>query len=80
MDASSPHQREDALCQGPVPGVNTCSEVFKGKLQLATHLAVFAGFTGALVAGMWICQRNLIQNGEPELRRSADSIQQCQLK
>ena len=30
--------------------------------------------------GLWVGQRNLIQNDERELRRSADSIQQCLLK
>jgi len=49
----------------------------QGQLQLATYLAVFIGFTGASSAGLWIGQRNLIQNNFRELRRSADSIQQC---
>ena len=49
----------------------------QGQLQLATYLAVFIGFTGASSAGLWIGQRNLIQNNLRELRRSADSIQQC---
>ena len=48
----------------------------QGQLQLATYLAVFIGFTGASSAGLWIGQRNLIQNNLRELRRSADSIQQ----
>ena len=30
--------------------------------------------------GLWVGQRNLIQNDERELRRSADSIQQFLLK
>ena len=30
--------------------------------------------------GLWIGQRNLIQNDERELRRSADSIQMCLVK
>ena len=49
----------------------------QGQLQLATYLAVFIGFTGASSAGLWIGQRNLIQNDLRELRDSADSIQQC---
>ena len=49
----------------------------QGQLQLATYLAVFIGFTGASSAGLWIGQRNLIHNNLRELRRSADSIQQC---
>lgn len=49
----------------------------QGQLQLATYLAVFIGFTGASSAGLWIGQRNLIQNNLLELRRSAHSIQQC---
>ena len=48
----------------------------QGQLQLATYLAVFIGFTGASSAGLWIGQRNLIQNNLRELRRSADFIQQ----
>ena len=51
-----------------------------GQLQLATYLAVFVGFTGASGVGLWIGQRNLIQNDERELRRSADSIQMCLVK
>ncbi len=47
----------------------------QGQLQLATYLAVFVGFTGASSAGLWIGQRNLIQNNSAELRRSADAIQ-----
>ena len=38
------------------------------------------GFTGASGVGLWVGQRNLIQNDERELRRSADSIQQFLLK
>ena len=52
----------------------------QGQLQLATYLAVFVGFTGASGVGLWIGQRNLIQNDERELRRSADSIQMCLVK
>ena len=52
----------------------------QGQLQLATYLAVFIGFTGASGVGLWIGQRNLIQNDERELRRSADSIQMCLVK
>lgn len=47
----------------------------QGQLQLATYLAVFVGFTGASLAGLWIGQRSLIENNAAELRRSADAIQ-----
>ena len=30
----------------------------QGQLQLATYLVVFAGFTGASTAGLWVGQRN----------------------
>ena len=49
----------------------------QGQLQLATYLAVFVGFTGASSVGLWIGQRNLIQNNATELRRSATAIQAC---
>ena len=47
----------------------------QGQLQLATYLVVFLGFTAASVAGLWVGQRNLIDNEVRTLRRSADSIQ-----
>ncbi|MBL6802256.1 MAG: HAMP domain-containing histidine kinase [Synechococcus sp. BS307-5m-G38] len=47
----------------------------QGQLQLATYLAVFVGFTGASLAGLWIGQRSLIEDNAAELRRSADAIQ-----
>jgi hypothetical protein len=34
----------------------------QGQLQLATYLVVFAGLTGASMAGLWVGQRNLIHN------------------
>ena len=49
----------------------------QGQLQLATYLVVFVGFTGASAAGLWIGQRNLIQNEVRLLRSSADSVQEC---
>jgi signal transduction histidine kinase len=52
----------------------------QGQLQLATYLAVFLGFTGASSVGLWIGQRNLIQNNAKELRRSAEAIQACMRK
>ena len=52
----------------------------QGQLQLATYLAVFLGFTGASSVGLWIGQRNLIQNNAKELRRSAVAIQACMRK
>ena len=42
----------------------------QGQLQLATYLVVFAGFTGASTAGLWVGQRNLIHNETQTLRSS----------
>jgi hypothetical protein len=47
----------------------------QGQLQLATYLIVFAGFTGASTAGLWVGQRNLIHNETQTLRSSAGGIQ-----
>ena len=47
----------------------------QGQLQLATYLVVFAGFTGASTAGLWVGQRNLIHNETQALQSSASSIQ-----
>ena len=47
----------------------------QGQLQLATYLVVFAGFTGASTAGLWVGQRNLIHNETQTLLCSARSIQ-----
>jgi len=47
----------------------------QGQLQLATYLVVFAGFTGASTAGLWVGQRNLIHNESQTLRSSAGGIQ-----
>jgi hypothetical protein len=47
----------------------------QGQLQLATYLVVFAGFTGASTAGLWVGQRNLIHNETQTLRSSAGAIQ-----
>ena len=49
----------------------------QGQLQLATYLAVFVGFTGASIAGLWIGQRNLIDTTRRDLNRSAEAIQTC---
>ena len=49
----------------------------QGQLQLATYLAVFVGFTGASVAGLWIGQRNLIESSRRDLRQSAEAIETC---
>ena len=46
-------------------------ESLQGQLQLATYLVVFAGFTGASTAGLWVGQRNLIHN-------DTNTSQQCQ--
>ena len=47
----------------------------QGQLQLATYLVVFAGFTGASTAGLWVGQRNLIHNETQTLRSSASAMQ-----
>ena len=47
----------------------------QGQLQLATYLVVFAGFTGASTAGLWVGQRTLIHNETQTLRSSAGAIQ-----
>ena len=49
----------------------------QGQLQLATYLAVFVGFTGASIAGLWIGQRNLIDSTRRDLNQSAKAIQTC---
>ena len=46
----------------------------QGQLQLATYLAVFLGFTGASVAGLWVGQRNLIDSAGRDLQQSAGAI------
>ena len=47
----------------------------QGQLQLATYLAVFVGFTGASIAGLWIGQRNLIDSTRGDLNQSAQAIE-----
>ena len=47
----------------------------QGQLQLATYLVVFAGFTGASTAGLWVGQRNLIHNETQTLLSSASAMQ-----
>ena len=49
----------------------------QGQLQLATYLVVFLGFTSASSAGLWIGQRNLIENEVRILRSSAEAMQAC---
>ena len=49
----------------------------QGQLQLATYLAVFVGFTGASIAGLWIGQRNLIDSTRGDLNQSAQAIEIC---
>ena len=44
----------------------------QGQLQLATYLVVFAGFTGASTAGLWVGQR------KPDPQRNTNTSQQCQ--
>ena len=46
----------------------------QGQLQLTTYLAVFLGFTGASVAGLWVGQRNLIDSAGRDLQQSAGAI------
>jgi hypothetical protein len=45
------------------------------QLQHATYLVVFAGFTGASTAGLWVGQRNLIHNETQTHCSSASAIQ-----
>ena len=52
----------------------------QGQLQLATYLAVFVGFTGASIAGLWIGQRNLINSTRRDLNQSAEAIETCLLE
>ncbi|MGB1416916.1 MAG: HAMP domain-containing sensor histidine kinase [Synechococcus sp.] len=52
----------------------------QGQLQLAIYLVVFLGFTGASSVGLWVGQRNLINNDLKTLRTSADAIESCLLK
>ena len=49
----------------------------QGQLQLAIYLVVFLGFTGASSVGLWVGQRNLINNELKALRTSADAIEEC---
>ena len=51
-----------------------------GQLQLATYLAVFLGFSGASIAGLWLTQRNQVVSGDADLRASARSLQTCLLE
>ena len=46
----------------------------QGQLQLATHLVVFLGFTGASSAGLLIGQRNLLANDQ---QLASQSIALC---
>ena len=46
----------------------------QGQIQLATYLAVFAGFTGASCAGLWVSERTLFQEHGRELQRQARAI------
>ena len=50
-----------------------------GQLQLATYLAVFLGFSGASIAGLWLTQRNQVVSGDADLRASARSLETCLL-
>ena len=50
-----------------------------GQLQLATYLAVFLGFSGASIAGLWLTQRNQLVSGDADLRASARSLETCLL-
>lgn len=52
----------------------------QGQLQVATYAAVFLGFTGASVAGLWVSDRNLSREKQMELQRSAESMKSCLLK
>ena len=52
----------------------------QGQLQVATYAAVFLGFTGASVAGLWVSDRNLSREKQMQLQRSAESMKSCLLK
>ena len=52
----------------------------QGQLQLAIYLTVFLGFTGASSVGLWVGQRNLINNELNTLRTNADAIESCLLE
>ena len=49
----------------------------QGQLQLATYLAVFLGFSGASIAGLWLTQRNQANASDAELRANARSLERC---
>jgi len=51
-----------------------------GQLQLATYLAVFVGFSGASIAGLWLTQRNQAISGDAELRANAKSLETSLIK
>ena len=46
-----------------------------GQLQMATYLAVFLGFSGASIAGLWLTQRNQAVLGDADLRTNARSLE-----
>ena len=46
-----------------------------GQLQLATYLAVFLGFSGASIGGLWLTQRNQAISRDTELRANARSLE-----
>lgn len=50
-----------------------------GQLQLATYLAVFLGFSGASITGLWLTQRNQAISGDADLRANARSLEGCLL-
>ena len=49
----------------------------QGQLQLATYLAVFLGFSGASIAGLWLTQRNQALSGDAELRANAQDLERA---
>ena len=51
----------------------------QGQLQLATYLAVFLGFSGASIAGLWLTQRHQANASDAELRANARSLERCLL-
>ena len=61
--ATSPHWRDHLLGS------------LTGQLQLATYLAVFLGFSGASIGGLWLTQRNQAISRDTELRANARSLE-----
>ena len=46
-----------------------------GQLQLATYTAVFIGFSGASISGLWLTQRSQALSGDSALRMNAKQLE-----